>query len=787
MIIFFLTLLLASHGACQSTCNGTTECISFAPHHNVTDPLKKQGYTQQPRARGTMDIVWTCGFTLFLCSWSTICLQIPAQDDHQIKVCWRKLGLTLSTLIAPEVSFCAALNQYIWARRCEDEFHASGFEQWTLTHAYFADQGGFLLQTPDYPVVPLDGMQLHYLVVHKYIDMPTITRKAIMDRNKVDAVLRLIAQWQTLWFFANMIFRLYEGIHITSLELTTVAFITCSGTSAFFWWHKPADVTYADTILCNTPMATIVLEGRGCTHGYFRFSPLDFISYEEWAWTKIWHHWINILRHLGINLIPEVPTNRRQNTSLYKTTTTELIIFMLFWNHAFPTKTELYLWRFAAIESVVLLFLCVGIEKFGFDTWPALRNKLLARQHYQRLREAIDWYPENQLGLIAWRKLDRLKRACRNNTAFDNSGYKDWTLTHSFYADAGGFILHTPDFPPFPVNGLQLHYLVTNNFIPMPKLSKKHIADRNKVDGMLRLISLWQILWFCMNEFFRYLDGLHIAALELTTVANIVVTMPSTFCWFFKPQDITIPEVIFCSTPISTIVLSAAVRPGAHYRYTPLDFVDRKEWTWSKQWTHYMNLPRHILRPLKWDPFTLPTPRPRIQTTHVPALSGRAYTILSLITLAYMSMFVLAWNHEFPSSDELLLWRLCSLGALVLGVLCLFFEHLGWIWWPYIQQRLMSHARYRAIRQRIIWQPRWGWERRLQSWVQSWTKAMRNNTIDQDPEMDIPLLTQIPLYLIGGTYCVTRAIMVGLDVAELRWMPISAYDEAKWSNLLPHV
>ncbi|KAF4549327.1 Hypothetical protein D9617_22g066730 [Elsinoe fawcettii] len=747
-----------------------------------------------------MDIVWTCGFTLFLCSWSTICLQIPASDDSLMVVWWRKLWLTFSTLIAPEVSFCAAFNQYIWARHCQQAFHDSGYKHWTLTHAYFADQGGFLLRTPDYPPVPLDGLQLHYLVINGYIDMPTITRKTIMDRNKVDTVLRLITQWQTLWFFANMILRLQEGIHITSLELTTVAFITCSGTSAFFWWHKPADVTLADTIECDVPMATIVLEGRGSSDGYFRFSPLDFISYEEWAWSKIWHHWINVMRHLGVDLIPAVPVKRRQNTNLYATGMTELMImfavgaaylsiFFLFWDHEFPTKTELYLWRFAAVDSVVLLCLCVGVEKFGFDIWPAWRNRLMVNDSYRRFRQALDWYPESRVGRSVLRRLDSVKRVCRNNTrdAFNNSGYKDWTLTHSFFADAGGFVLHTPDFPPFPITGLQLHYLVTKNYIPMPSLSKKHIADRNKVDGMLRLISLWQILWFCMNEFFRYLDGLHISALELTTVANIVVTLPSAFCWFFKPQDITVAEVIFCPVPMHTIVLSAPVRPGGHYRYSPLDFVDRAEWVWSRQYQHYMNVLRHLLRPLRWDPITLPAPRPRIQTTHVPAISCRAYAVLSLITMAYMSMFILAWNHEFPSPDERLLWRLCSLGALVLAVLCLFFEHLGWIWYPLIRARMMSNARYRAVRGKMLWEPRWRWERKVQDWCRDWGRAMRNNTVDQDREMDIPLLTQLPLYLIGFTYCVTRAIMVGLDVAELRLMPVSAYDEAKWSNLLPHV
>ncbi|PNS15979.1 hypothetical protein CAC42_4380 [Sphaceloma murrayae] len=411
-----------------ASCLGAQECIDLLPNKTTTIPVVKRGWAQQPTSRGSIDIIWTCGFTLFLCSWSTLCLQIPGRDDPALEVWWRKLWLTVTSLIAPEISFCAAFNQFIWARRCVQEFYASGFSEWTLTHAYYADQGGFLLHTPDYPPVPLDGLQLHYLVVKGYVPMPKISRKIIMDRNKVDGVLRLITQWQTLWFLGNMIVRVVDDLHITSLELRTVAFITCSASSALFWWHKPADVTYAEVIHCDTPMHVIVGDAENVRKdGFYRYSPLEFISYEEWAWSKIWHHWINILRRMGLNLISKTPINRRHNTNLYATTTTELMfmfvvgaayisIFFLFWHHDFPTRIELWLWRFAAVDTVVLLFLCVIVDKFGFDLWPAWRERLLASDRYCRFRGRLR-LSESQSSTTVRKKLDRLMRACRNNSA----------------------------------------------------------------------------------------------------------------------------------------------------------------------------------------------------------------------------------------------------------------------------------------------------------------------------------------------------------------------------------
>ncbi|TKX18921.1 hypothetical protein C1H76_8810 [Elsinoe australis] len=421
-----LTVLFAV--ANGMSCNGTDECIDRKTTNNTIAPVSKHGWTKQPLERGSLDIIWSCALTLFLCSWSTICLQIPGEEDSGIEIFWRRAWLTITTLVAPEVSFCAALNQFIWAQRCVEEFRKSGFDEWTLTHAYFADQGGFVLHTSDYPPVPLDGRQLHYLVVQGYVPLPNISAKAIMDRNKKDSILRLITQLQTFWFLGNVAFRVHEGLHLASLELTTVAFVTCSATSAIFWWHKPTDVTLADVIYCDTPMVTIVANAQGHNpDGFYRYSPLEFISYQEWAWSKIWSHWINILRHLGLNLIPSVPGGRRQNTNLYPTTTTELVfmfgvsaayvsIFLLFWNHDFPTRIELYLWRFASLDTVVLLCLAVLIDKIGFDLWPGWRDRLMACDRYRRFRMQLDWHPKGSTGRRLWDGMDRVKRACRNNT-----------------------------------------------------------------------------------------------------------------------------------------------------------------------------------------------------------------------------------------------------------------------------------------------------------------------------------------------------------------------------------
>jgi hypothetical protein len=60
-----------------------------------------------------------------------------------------------------------------------------------LTHAFFADMGGFVLDAPDLLLpIPLDAEQVFYLVKEGHIDYPAIDKKEIEDKNKADGLAR---------------------------------------------------------------------------------------------------------------------------------------------------------------------------------------------------------------------------------------------------------------------------------------------------------------------------------------------------------------------------------------------------------------------------------------------------------------------------------------------------------------------------------------------------------------------------------------------------------------------
>ncbi|MCJ1361694.1 hypothetical protein MMC16_000794 [Acarospora aff. strigata] len=325
---------------------------------------------------------------MFLCSWGILCLNVPGPDDTSLRIFQRRLWLTALAFLGPEFIFQIALGQWISARRSVRDFHALGYPQWTMSHAFFADMGGFILHTRDWTPFPIDAKQLHYLIVKGHVQFPTLSKEQIKDKNKVDQLLRFITIAQIFWFVVNTLGRAVRHLAITCLELTTAAFIVCSLGISICWFHKPADIMTAETIESNSRIADILLEARDKARQPYSHTPLDFVSRKEWAWSLYWSNWINILRKMHIVFAPTTrPVNRFENTLFLELsgsvtaawlglTALYSSVFIAAWNNNFPTATERLLWRVSSVTVLGTLTSYWLITGFGFSWYPALRQRL---------------------------------------------------------------------------------------------------------------------------------------------------------------------------------------------------------------------------------------------------------------------------------------------------------------------------------------------------------------------------------------------------------------------------
>jgi hypothetical protein len=69
------------------------------------------GRVGNPSHRGTLNILESCLFTIVLCTWSVLHLNVPALDDGSVTKLLQKVKWMLITIVFPEFILALALLQ----------------------------------------------------------------------------------------------------------------------------------------------------------------------------------------------------------------------------------------------------------------------------------------------------------------------------------------------------------------------------------------------------------------------------------------------------------------------------------------------------------------------------------------------------------------------------------------------------------------------------------------------------------------------------------------------------
>ena len=86
----------------------------------------------------------------------------------------------------------------------------------------------------------------------------------------------------------------------------------------------------------------------------------------------------------------------------------------------------------------------------------------------------------------------------------------------------GGFLLRAVDYDdPFPVDAEQLYFLVSEGYVDCPTIDEADIDDKNKRDGLARLLKVLQAFIFGATTIARFSQHLAAATLEITTLAFV--------------------------------------------------------------------------------------------------------------------------------------------------------------------------------------------------------------------------------------------------------------------------
>ena len=319
------------------------------------------------------------------------------------------------------------------------------------------------------------------------------------------------------------------------------------------------------------------------------------------------------------------------------------------------------------------------------------------------------------------------------------------------------------------------------------------IAQHNIVSSNTtpRLLSTCQLLWFLVNVLARAGQGLAITPLEITTVAFIICTLGTAFCWRHKPMDVEVPLEIETSTSIDQILIEAGPEACQPYRRTPLEFIDREEWIATQLWTYYVN----ILRQIRFV-HTRPKIRPiqRFSSFDFPKLSPALTGMAVFMTVLYCAMFLIPWNFHFPTPTERFLWRLMTGLQMALGCTGALFEQfiLAFQWSKNLSTRATFRVSKKSPNGTLPTTNTLSEEKHLEkrSWFQrarSFVNRPINNCPDKDPAMNVWFHSMVFTTPICAGYVICRWFVLAEDIVGLRSLPPSAFKTVEWWDYLPHL
>lgn len=203
-----------------------------------------------------------------------------------------------------------------------------------------------------------------------------------------------------------------------------------------------------------------------------------------------------------------------------------------------------------------------------------------------------------------------------------------WTMMHAYYYNMKGFICR-PNHGKGRFRVLKmkhLHRIVDADLLHILTKTSEELKGLGKTDHLAKAISLIQAFWFVMNTIARMASHLPTSPLEISTVAYVACTFFSYLLWWNKPQDVAV----------------ATTAPYQFDRFFPSS--------------------PHNYSPQRGIKSQLPN-KNRRYTTRTKIILG--LTFLAIATL-FGGLHCLAWNYEFPTPEEALMWRISSLGMIAL-------------------------------------------------------------------------------------------------------------------------
>ncbi|KXN82158.1 hypothetical protein AN958_02967 [Leucoagaricus sp. SymC.cos] len=317
--------------------------------------------------RTTMNILWSCLATIFACTWVAVHPNIPGPRESEWLRFRRRFATMFYAVIAPEVvtlwamrqqsSCCKFYSEIIgWFRIPDDESL-----QWTLSHGFFIQMGGFIFSQDCEPASVITFKQLQHMIDNKIIDLPSLSEEDILDKSKGDLLTKILVVLQMTWFIVQCTGRWATGLPVTELEVVTLAFAFLNIITYSLWWNKPQNVQRAVRITKKSGAPKMEVEPPSQRRTW-----LERKFAEDDEGSENWLPWMILITLL----VPLKVVRDHDITEETGVLFPSLIMSVLFgaihlipWvSSSFPSSTERTLWRICAcIIAIEPLPVAIGM------------------------------------------------------------------------------------------------------------------------------------------------------------------------------------------------------------------------------------------------------------------------------------------------------------------------------------------------------------------------------------------------------------------------------------------
>ncbi|KAL8893205.1 MAG: hypothetical protein Q9192_005498 [Flavoplaca navasiana] len=363
------------------------------------------GWVEESDGRGTLGLIITCLFTIFLCTWVVIHPRVCKRPLIRVS---HKIALFLKALIAPEFIAVEGLQEWSQAKGMVKECKELTGGSLKLIHAFYIGMLALRYPTPRGNRIIWPN-QYTWLLRQGLIswddhDQWGLSEENIRDKSNADGTAKLIAFGQVLWFVAQSIMWAVHHLPLAQLESMTLSYVPLFAITYLFWWIKPKDVLTPSVVelpeMSEEQRASFESmavshafddEGIGKQGSLWSIWSLTPRVFEKEAEDRSLQEARRLTQEAEVFTAPRLKRATTLNEGTMADYTTEETVVahwdpevyhskvlwplnclfgasfgalhLICWDTQFPTYVELWLWRASGIASIVSMLVFMQFEK----------------------------------------------------------------------------------------------------------------------------------------------------------------------------------------------------------------------------------------------------------------------------------------------------------------------------------------------------------------------------------------------------------------------------------------